>query len=240
MKVPFKWICRYCGHAQTVTGSNYGHQEIGIQNMECRHGDLGIRIETIVCSNPECGEITFRMELCSTDCFRGDWELTDPPLHSWQLLPESEARPQPDYIPEPIRRNYREACLIGNLSPNASAAMSRRCLQGMIRDFWGVQGKNNLWGEIKAIKNDVDPAVWEAIDAVRQVGNIGAHMEKDANLLLDVEPDEARSLIELIEMLLAEWYVSRHERERRVAKVSALSQLKGSRKNAAAAGGPET
>ncbi|MCP1830281.1 hypothetical protein ACVIHH_005106 [Bradyrhizobium sp. USDA 4518] len=34
----------------------------------------------------------------------------------------------------------------------------------------------------------------DAIDAVRIVGNIGAHMEKDVNLIVDIEPGEAQML----------------------------------------------
>ena len=32
--------------------------------------------------------------------------------------------------------------------------------------------------------------MWQAIDAVRSIGNIGAHMEKDINLIVDVDPEE--------------------------------------------------
>ena len=40
-------------------------------------------------------------------------------------------------------------------------------------------------------------------------------MEKDANLIIDIDPDEARFLIELIETLIKEWYVEKHERKKR-------------------------
>jgi hypothetical protein len=49
--------------------------------------------------------------------------------------------PLPDYIPEQIKDDYYEACSILNLSPKASATLARRCLQGMIRDFWGITKK---------------------------------------------------------------------------------------------------
>jgi hypothetical protein len=44
----------------------------------------------------------------------------------------------------------------------------------------------------------------EAIDIVRNIGNIGAHMEADINVIVDVDPDEAQTLIELIETLFLE------------------------------------
>src|SRR5262249_44337083 len=66
----------------------------------------------------------------------------------------------------------------------------------------------------------------EAIDHVRSIGNIGAHMEKDVNLIVDIDPGEAQALIELIEMLLVEWYVARKLREDRLAKVAAIGKQK--------------
>lgn len=55
----------------------------------------------------------------------------------------------------------------------------------------------------------------ENINLIRNAGNIGAHMEKDVNLVIDIAPDEARLLIELLEALIKEWYIERHERKKR-------------------------
>jgi hypothetical protein len=63
----------------------------------------------------------------------------------------------------------------------------------------------------------------QAIDKVRSIGNIGAHMEKDIDLIVDVDPGEAQALIELIEMLLDEWYVARHHRQQRLASIAAIA-----------------
>ena len=74
------------------------------------------------------------------------------------------------------------------------------------------RGKNRylrLIDEIEAIEDKVDPLTWKAIDAVRSVGNIGAHMEKDINVIVDVDPDEAAQLISLIEILIKDWYITR-------------------------------
>ena len=71
----------------------------------------------------------------------------------------------------------------------------------------------------------------EAIDSVREVGNIGAHMEKDIDVIVDVDPNEAQALIELIEMLIDEWYVAREVRNARLAKVKAIADEKKQLKN---------
>jgi hypothetical protein len=143
----------------------------------------------------------------------------------------------PDYISKPILDDYREACLIRDHSPRASATLSRRCLQGMIRDFWGIS-KPRLVDEIYAIKDEFDPETWDAIDAVRQIGNVGAHMEKDINVIVDVEPNEAQLLIELVETLLTEWYVAKHERQKRMAAVKDAAAAKKEKQNPSASKEP--
>jgi hypothetical protein len=148
---------------------------------------------------------------------------------SWNLKPQSSAKPFPDYIPAPILQDYEEACLICGLSPKASATLSRRCLQGIIRDFWGIS-KARLIDEIDDLNGKIDATTWNAIDAVRSIGNIGAHMEKDINLIVDVDHEEADLLLRLIEVLLDEWYIRRHEREEHMQKVIAAAQAKATSK----------
>ena len=106
----------------------------------------------------------------------------------------------------------------------------------MIRDFWGVEGQRDLWSEIDALKSkpEVPPETVDAIDALRKVGNIGAHMERDINVIVDVDPNEAGALIELIEMLIEEWYVARHRRQERLALVKQIGDSKDAAKSAAA------
>jgi hypothetical protein len=143
----------------------------------------------------------------------------------WKLIPQAAVKVFPDYVPRPILSDYEEACLIRDLSSKASATLSRRCIQGIVRDFWGIS-KGRLIDEIEALKDKVDPMTWEAIDAVRKIGNIGAHMEKDINLIVDVEPQEAGLLIGLIENLINDWYVVREERKKRMQDIVAVAEAK--------------
>ncbi|MGA2896385.1 MAG: DUF4145 domain-containing protein [Acidobacteriaceae bacterium] len=133
--------------------------------------------------------------------------------------------------------DYTEACLIAEKSPKASATLARRCLQGMIRDFHNIQ-KDRLVDEIKVIKDRIDPLTWEAIDAVRSIGNIGAHMEKEINLIVDVDEGEAQELIKLIELLIDDWYVTRYNRQIQLASVMKIKAAKDAAKKAAAPASP--
>lgn len=143
------------------------------------------------------------------------------------LQPKSSAKQYPDYIPEAIRQDYEEACAIANLSPKASATLSRRCLQGIIRNFWGIT-KPTLNKEIDELRDKVPADLWSSIDALRQLGNIGAHMEKDTNIIVDIDPNEANSLIQLIELLMKEWYINREERKKLFSSIITTNQTKQS------------
>ena len=234
------WNCPYCGHAQVITNETYADTAFRIRNDLSKYGPIGGRVISTVCSNIDCKEITLQFSLKSVLHIDplGHWELTGDDHYFWSLLPESTAKPQPGYIPPPIVENYNQACRIRDLSANASAALARRCLQGMIRDFCEIS-ERTLAQEIKTLREQVDagkgprgvdPATMDAIDHVRHIGNIGAHMEKDINLILDVEPDEAQALINLIEILFGEWYVAKHVREGKLKALGVVAENKEAKK----------
>ena len=218
------YTCPYCGRHTTITDPNkYSHwQKIYIS--ESTLGDIGFGVFCVTCPNTECKKLLLSARLTETVLRQGN-EREATAIQSWRLLPESEAKVLPDYIPEAIKEDYYEACRIRDLSPKASATLSRRCLQGMIRDFYGIS-KSTLFDEIKELEGKVEQDVWESIDAVREVGNIGAHMKKDINVMVDVEPEEAQLLISLIEQLIDEWYISRDARQKRAESLKVLATSK--------------
>ncbi|MEH6808814.1 MAG: DUF4145 domain-containing protein [Hyphomonas oceanitis] len=194
---------------------------------ESEHGWVGLEHTAVGCPNAECRKLTLVVMLRPAKHVNGTWKYQEP-IEVWPLLPKSRAKPQPHYIPEALRRDYVEACLILNDSPKASATMSRRCLQGLVRDFWEIpeDKRGNLGAELNFIKNKIDPSTWDVIKTIREVGDIGAHMEKDVNYVVDVEPEEASLLLELIEALFEDWYVSRQKRLDRDERVKLLAEKK--------------
>ena len=218
----FLWTCPFCNRATTITNSNHSVGSFDF-NDNNKDGLLCLRTSSITCPNGECLEYELNAGLYKVDAHTG--KAVGQPIQTWQLRPSSGAKVFPQYVPQPIVDDYTEACVIRDLSPKASATLSRRCLQGIIRDYWGIS-KNRLIDEINELKTKIDPATWQAIDAVRSIGNIGAHMEKDINLVVDVEPQEAQLLIGLIEILIKDWYVSRHDRQAHLAGIVALAASK--------------
>lgn len=153
---------------------------------------------------------------------KGEKVLNISPMY---IRPRSLAKQFPDYIPLAIRQDYEEACAIVQLSPKASATLSRRCLQGMIRDFWEIS-ESNLSKAIEKLEGQIPATQWKVIDGVRRIGNIGAHMEKDINLIVDIDPNEAEKLLKLIEHLLEQWYINRHEQEQLYADIIGIDETK--------------
>ena len=224
----FNWTCPHCDRAVTITDQRLS-QEAHILNIGNIDGRRTLYSTFIVCPNPDCRRFTLVVELCETkwNSASGDEIIVKGGYkNEWNLIPPSKAKSFPSYIPQAIRDDYREACLIQDLSPKASATLSRRCLQGILRDFWKVKA-GRLVNEIEQIKDKVDHVTWDAIEAVRKIGNIGAHMEADINVIVDVDPNEAELLVGLVETLLREWYVETEERKARDGRHCRC----GSRKN---------
>lgn len=219
------WVCPHCEHASYVTQELIatGTVTMAIKNKE---GTMATHTRFIVCPNPECNRTTIDLtwgigfRLPNNSSVR--WNVSPSTL---RLNPPNYARPLAGDVPPAVVADYREACAILDLSPKAAATLARRAIQGMIRDFQQIV-RPTLNQEILALKERVDPDLWEAIDAVRSVGNIGAHMEKDINLIVDVDNGEALKLVRLIELLADEWYATREKRKRQLSELKALGEQK--------------
>lgn len=225
------WTCPYCNQIATLLESNISRDKHTF-SMGNKHGGMALTTTAIVCPNEKCREYTLSGSLQGAKFYHGGIvELIGQEIKRWQLRPESAAKPFPDYIPAVILSDYAEACLIRDLSPKASATLSRRCMQGIIRNYWSITN-NNLAKAIIELEDKIDGTTWGAIDAIRKIGNIGAHMEKDIDLIVDVDPEEAGMLIDLIEMMLEEWYIHRHERGLKMQKIIDAADSKKEMKDA--------
>ena len=240
----FNWACPYCNRAQTVVDERSHRFENMIRVGKIAEGDVAACGIAIGCCNPDCARLTIEFSVRISKPMAGGYisvSYSDLPLYERRALPTSSAKAMPEFIPKPLIEDYTEACLIKQDSPKASATLARRCIQGMIRDFCGI-AKPTLAQEISALTEAVHSEnaprgvtieTVEAIDHVQRVGNIGAHMEKDIDLIVPVDAGEAQALIALIEMLFEEWYIARHNRQQ---KLSAISQISGAKAEAIADG----
>ena len=224
LKSPLSWTCPFCNSTTTINRDDLSSEKHDMR-IDTKHGTKILYTHFIVCPNPDCKEYSLILQIFNSEfVFQAGYHAGELEKQI-TVIPAFTSKVYPDYIPQPIRNDYYEACQIRELSPKASATLSRRCLQGMIRDFWGI-AKGRLIDEILELEGKVDALTWKAIDSVRKIGNIGAHMEKDVNIVIDVEPSEASLLIGLVETLMQDWYVARHERENRLNQIVEMSSKK--------------
>lgn len=221
------FLCPYCGITMPVTDNTHSTRYPSFnfdKGKYYTHNGLFIEADCIALdfyACPKCKNFSIIASNCG-DYYKKDFCIS--------LYPTSFAKQYPTYIPQSIRDDYEEAYSISKLSPKASATLSRRCLQGMIRDFWNIK-KSTLFEEINCLQDKVTHSQWKAINAIRSIGNIGAHMEKDINVIIDIDPDEAEKLLKLIELLIDKWYITRHDEEQLLNDIQNIAKDKSSKKS---------
>jgi len=134
-------------------------------------------------------------------------------------------------IPEKYVKDYREACLILNDSPNASAALARRCLQNMIHNDLNIKD-DNLCLEIKKVieSQRISPIISAKLEIIRNCGNIGAHPLNNptTDKIVDVDSWEAEWALDIIEALFDDLFVKpkmfKENTEKLNAKLKAIGK----------------
>ena len=189
-------VCRKCRFRQLA------------QIADFSFGTGGHYIKHFNCLN--CGQLNF-------DLFKGTrWTGLPSPAFNFVTVmsfPQA-ARPfvLPEALPDNIASDYREAADLLAVSPAASAAFSRRCLQTILKhqDY----KKSKLVSQIDDLLKETNPAkvvphyITTRLD-VRHFGNFSVHEIEDRATaeILDVEPGEAEWCLEIIEDLIEHYFV---------------------------------
>jgi hypothetical protein len=140
------------------------------------------------------------------------------------IQPKSASRPAaPVEVPAELAEDFNEACAVIEDSPKASAALSRRCLQGILR-FNGYTQKD-LAPAIDAIlkAKQLPSHLASSLDTVRNIGNFAAHPMKDSNTgaIVPVEPHEAEWNLDVLEGLFDFFYVAPARERHKLATLNA-------------------
>lgn len=149
---------------------------------------------------PACGDAILKLQ---------PWNSTKS-FGEWFVYPRTSARaPVPPEVPSDLASDYSEAAQVLQLSPKASAALSRRCLQGTLRSQGYTQ--RDLAPAIDAVLkgNTLPPALASNLDAIRNIGNFAAHPMKDTatGQILPVEPEEAEWNLDVLDELFDFYFV---------------------------------
>ncbi len=130
---------------------------------------------------------------------------------SFLVYPKGAMRnASPKEVPLAFSNDYKEACLVVADSPKASAALSRRCLQHLLREMAGIK-TGSLANEIQQVLDSkkLPSYIANAIDGIRNIGNFAAHPLKSESSgeVVDVEPGEADWNLDVIESLFDFYFV---------------------------------
>lgn len=219
--------CPYCGvrSLASVLKRHVFSQEAytASHSAQFLFNEKALHARALVCANAECRQSSLWMSYFDGEGFK-----------TVRLEPKSQAKAFPEYIPEGIREDYGEACLILEDSPKAAAALARRCLQGMIRDFWGIK-KNTLYDEIKSLEDKIPSGIYRALLGLKDVGNSAAHPTAE---IVDIPSGHAQQMVTLLEILFDEWYVARDTKNQNIAKVGALAMSAKNQKQEQGSNGP--
>ncbi|MFS2153454.1 DUF4145 domain-containing protein [Rhizobium sp. Rhizsp42] len=187
--------CPHCGVA-----ANFREHETPV-NFGSKY--TARKISTSFC--PDCGEIILYLGRIHRETGETDWTLIEPQ--------GANRGPVPAEVPKLIAADYIEACNVLPISPKASAALSRRCLQGILRGH-GYTAKD-LAKEIDLLLGETDTSkaipssLRMMVDAIRNFGNFSAHPITDVTTLqvIEVEPQEAEWCLEVLEECFQHFYV---------------------------------
>lgn len=159
------------------------------------------KVENMTC--PECYETIIRIE--------GYDNVNSETIMEEMIYPKITSRsPIPSSVEKEFVKDYREACLVLKDSPKASAALSRRCLQNIIRKKAGIKERDLSIEIDKVLESNIFPShLSETIDAIRHFGNFSTHPieDKDTGSIIDVEAGEAEWLLDILEELFDFYYL---------------------------------
>jgi hypothetical protein len=149
---------------------------------------------------PQCGEIIVSLLRLSPQGLS----------NTFLVWPRDVSRPVAEEVDERYRRDFKEAEAVLPQSAKASAALSRRMLQDILREKAKVT-ESNLNNEIQEVMDSGKVPSWLAdnLDAVRVVGNFAAHPIKSTHSgeVVEVERGEAEFLLEVLEGLFDFYFV---------------------------------
>ncbi len=219
-----------CPHCETAINTNWTTHFIYKDNEEMYLDVIEAGKEIVYGHCPECNKLiiwllssnfieTYKDNYRNVD---GHYIKKDSPYNEVIIFPKFSIKTVAPEVPEKYDRDYKEAAAILDISPKASAAMSRRLLQTILRENYGVN-KGNLNKEIDEFlgSNKVPSYIIDALHYIRVIGNFAAHPDKDKNTgkIVEVEEGEAEWSLETLDALFDFAFVQPAKNESRKKKM---------------------
>lgn len=166
---------------------------------------------------PECNKLVIELQY-SHICKNFDTEYwIDTPDREKIIYPHSNTgRKLNEHIPSQYAQLFHESEDVNNISPRASATLSRYLLQMLLHEELGIK-KKNLEEEIMALEDNrnVPTNLITMLQIMRRVANFGAHPKKstNSNEIVEVEAGESEVMLDLLEELFDYIFVKPKQQE---------------------------
>lgn len=166
-------------------------------------------IQWMRCYNEECRRLIVRCTQWGPETDSLENEIPT----RWLVFPHRPPpRPIDQLVPERYTADYREAALILEDSPKASAALSRKVLADVLEEE-GRYLQRGLSKRVDAFIDDVSNprSLREDLHYLREIANFAVHTQKDleSGAVIDVEPDEAEWTLDVLDRLFDHYIVQR-------------------------------
>jgi hypothetical protein len=124
------------------------------------------------------------------------------------IYPNATTAPLPNEdLPDEIKEDFNEARQVFPISPRSSAALLRLVIQKLCKHL-GYPGKDLNDDIGKMVGNGLGPAVQQAFDAVRVIGNESVH---PGQIDLRDDPDMALKLFDLVNFIVQKMITEPHQ-----------------------------
>ena len=219
--------CPHCSVAANITWSTATSftDVVKKPEFEDEYEFNGVEIAYARC--PECGGLLVCLRYGESP--EGDGAAIRCVRSEERIYPLGSSRPLAAEVPQDYRNEFLEACKVEGVSPKASAALSRRLLQQVLRDELNLKSTNLATQVDQFIALPGIPSyLSKAVDAIRNIGNLAAHPIKATNTgeIVDVEPGEAMWLLDVLESLFEFVFVQPVRLDARKKELNAkLAQL---------------
>ena len=221
-----------CSHCSVEFHSKAQRIEFTHRGRESGPNNGVWAIERYLCPNPQCARpVSFlvfgREEISPITLGR----LSDVKGLVKRILynPNTVWRPLPPGVPAECAEDYSEACAALPVSPKAAAALSKRCLQTLLRKTAKVK-PGSLGDEIQQLidSKTLPSHLVQSIDAIRNIGNFAAHPIKNekSGEVVGVEPGDAEWNLDVLDSLFDFYFVQPALAEKRHAPSRELAEAK--------------
>ncbi len=214
--------CPHCSHdiaelwqaLYTVTddkGQALRGPEVSLDDAD-DEARFNMQVEWMKCHNERCGRLIIR--ICGRRRLKGTTPMAEI-VEPWFALPKRPTpRPIDPLVPSKYAAYYRQASLVLDDSPSASAAMSRRVLADLLADY-GHYNQGLLSKRVDAfIEDRRNPrSLRENLHYLREIADFGVHTQKDSTdgTIIEVGREEADWGLDILDRLF-EYYVVSEKR----------------------------